>query len=249
MRSYQGQAAALSGLLEAQAYNVYCDESCHLEHDRQKVMGLGAVVCPTRYAQLVNHELKQLKFAFAMPNGYELKWTKVGLGKMEYYSNVLRLFFELPYLRFRGLIVPDKSVIDHSKVPGQTHDDWYYKMYYEMLKPVVDARFDEHRIYIDIKDTHGYEKTQKLREVLCNSLHDFDRCRISRVQEVRSDEVELLQLTDMLLGAIVYANRGEMVSPGKTRLVEEFRRLSRLTLTSTTPYKEYKVNLLMWSGR
>lgn len=46
-----------ANLLQAQAYNVYCDESCHLEHDGQKTMGLGAVVCPTRYAPLVNHEL------------------------------------------------------------------------------------------------------------------------------------------------------------------------------------------------
>jgi len=24
-------------------YNIYCDESCHLEHDRQPVMVLGAI--------------------------------------------------------------------------------------------------------------------------------------------------------------------------------------------------------------
>ena len=27
-------------------FNVYCDESCHLENDHQKVMVLGAVWCP-----------------------------------------------------------------------------------------------------------------------------------------------------------------------------------------------------------
>jgi hypothetical protein len=27
-------------------FNVYCDESCHLEHDRQQAMVLGAVWCP-----------------------------------------------------------------------------------------------------------------------------------------------------------------------------------------------------------
>ena len=30
----------------SQPYNVYCDESCHLEHDRQSIMVLGAVWCP-----------------------------------------------------------------------------------------------------------------------------------------------------------------------------------------------------------
>ncbi len=30
----------------SQVFNIYCDESCHLEHDREKVMVLGAVWCP-----------------------------------------------------------------------------------------------------------------------------------------------------------------------------------------------------------
>ncbi len=29
-----------------QIINIYCDESCHLENDNQKVMVLGAVWCP-----------------------------------------------------------------------------------------------------------------------------------------------------------------------------------------------------------
>ena len=29
-----------------QVFNIYCDESCHLEHDRQQVMVLGAIWCP-----------------------------------------------------------------------------------------------------------------------------------------------------------------------------------------------------------
>jgi len=27
-------------------YNIYCDESCHLENDGEKVMVLGAIWCP-----------------------------------------------------------------------------------------------------------------------------------------------------------------------------------------------------------
>ena len=34
----------------AEIFNVYCDESCHLEHDRQKVMVLGAIWCPLEKA-------------------------------------------------------------------------------------------------------------------------------------------------------------------------------------------------------
>jgi len=30
----------------SQVFNVYCDESCHLENDHQTAMVLGAVWCP-----------------------------------------------------------------------------------------------------------------------------------------------------------------------------------------------------------
>ena len=35
-------------------YNVYCDESCHLEHDHQNVMALGAVWCPLDKVREIN---------------------------------------------------------------------------------------------------------------------------------------------------------------------------------------------------
>ena len=34
-------------------FNVYCDESCHLENDHQKAMVLGAVWCPLDKTGLV----------------------------------------------------------------------------------------------------------------------------------------------------------------------------------------------------
>lgn len=30
----------------SETFNVYCDESCHLDHDHQKAMVPGAVWCP-----------------------------------------------------------------------------------------------------------------------------------------------------------------------------------------------------------
>jgi len=177
--------------LPAEIYNVYGDESCHLEHDGQKVMCLGAVICPTRYVDEVNHELKQLKKKHGMPESFELKWTKVGKSKLGYYSDVIDLFVRHKFLRFRSYII-DKSAIDHSKVPGQTHAIWYYKMYYKMLKLVVEDPMAKFRIYVDIKDTHGYERVRELRRILCKGIRDYDETHITRVQEVRSDEAELL---------------------------------------------------------
>ena len=35
-------------------YNVYCDETCHLEHDNSNVMVLGAVWCPQSKLKEIN---------------------------------------------------------------------------------------------------------------------------------------------------------------------------------------------------
>lgn len=230
-------------------FNVYGDESCHLENDGQPVMGLGAIICPTRHASEMNHELKWLKTVHGMPQGYELKWTKVGSSKLDYYDAVIELFARYKFLRFRGYII-DKATIDHSIIPGQTHNEWYYKMYYKMLKPMVESPFNEYRIYVDIKDTHGYDRVEELKRVLRRGVGDSSGERITRVQEVRSHEVEMLQLADFLLGAIVYENRGEFSSETKKHIIEKLKeQCGYADLTQSTTYRSHKINLWMWNGR
>jgi hypothetical protein len=142
------------------------------------------------------------------------------------------------------LIAPDKSKLRHD-VYSQTHDDWYYKMYFDMLKVILqpDARY---RIYLDYKDTQGAAKVAKLHDVLCNNMYDFSREIIARVQLVRSHEVEILQLADLLIGTVSYVNRGLSASAAKTRLVDRMRERSGYALTRTTLLREDKVNLFRW---
>ena len=42
-------------------YNVYCDETCHLEHDNSNVMVLGAVWCPQSKLKEINERIRQIK--------------------------------------------------------------------------------------------------------------------------------------------------------------------------------------------
>ena len=52
--------------------NIYCDESCHLEHDNLPVMALGAIWAPKEHVKRLNTGLRDIKArhrAFS-----ELKW-------------------------------------------------------------------------------------------------------------------------------------------------------------------------------
>jgi hypothetical protein len=227
-----------------QTFNVYCDESCHLENDRQKAMVLGAVWCPLERTREIAVRLREIKARHDLSPEFEIKWVKVSPAKIRFYLDVMDYFFDDDDLYFRALIVSDKSRLRHEDF-DQTHDDWYYKMYFDMLK-IILYPYARYRIYLDYKDTRGAAKVAKLHDVLCNNMYDFDRQIIERVQLVRSHEVEPLQLADLLIGAVSYVNRGLSGSPAKQRLVERMRERSGYTLTQTTLLRENKVNLFRW---
>jgi hypothetical protein len=228
--------------------NVYCDESCHVEHDGIPVMVWGAVWCPIELTKGIAEQLRALKRRHGLSSTFEIKWTKVSPGKLEFYADLIEFFISDPRMSFRGLVVPDKSKIDHERF-GQTHNDWYYKMYFNMLKYIITPS-NQYRIYLDVKDTKGGPKTRELHEVLCNNIHDFNHKTIQRVEQIRSHESELLQLADLLIGAVGYANRGLDTSPAKTALIGALRaRLGSRALNHSSAFSATKFNLLIWSAR
>ena len=227
-------------------YNVYCDESCHLERDRQPVMVLGAVWCPLEKSREISVRIREIKTSHGLSPKFESKWTKVSPAKQVFYLDLLDYFFDDDDLHFRALVVQDKSRLQH-ELYGQTHDTWYYKMYFDMLKAILEPEAC-YRIYLDIKDTRSADKIAKLHDVLCSSMYDFGSQVIERVQTVRSHEVEILQLTDLLIGAVSYVNRGLHMNAAKLAVVERMRERSSYSLTKTTLLRENKVNLFMWQA-
>src|SRR5690606_24959345 len=104
-----------------------------------------------------------------------------------------------------------------------------------------------YRVYLDLKDTRGGRKARHLHEVLCNSLYDFSHETVERVQQVRSHESALLQLTDLLIGAIAYENRGLTGSAAKLALIADLRAvLGPGSLSQTSAFQSRKFNLLRW---
>ena len=232
-------------------YNVYCDETCHLEHDGINVMVLGAVWCPQSKLREINQRIKDIKARNDISMSMELKWTKISPAKLGLYKDIVNYYFDDDDLHFRAVIIPDKSKLDHQPF-HQTHDDWYYKMYFDMLKVIFNPS-DRYEVYIDIKDSNSYQKAQKLREVCSNSMYDFSQGIIQRLQPIRSEEVQIMQLVDILIGAVGYENRkfpdGFQKSTAKQAIIDLIKRRSGYTMTKTTLLREEKLNLLSWDAR
>ena len=72
---------------------------------------------------------------------------------------------------------------------------------------------------------------------------------IKRIQQIRSHEVELMGLADLLIGAISYLHRGLNGSKTKLALIERIKQRSGYTLMSNTLYRENKFNLFIWKSK
>ena len=124
------------GMIEPRLFSVYCDESCHLEHDGVPVMAWGGGYCPADGSRAIAEAVRALKAEHGLAHDCEAKWTKVSPAKVDFYLALMDLFLADERLRFRGLVVPDKKLLDHARF-DQSHNDWYYKIYFTMLRPIV----------------------------------------------------------------------------------------------------------------
>jgi hypothetical protein len=224
--------------------NIYCDESCHLPNDRQKAMVLGALWCFKDKAQGHNRAIADLKARHYLSPFFEIKWTKVSSGKLEFYKDLVNYFFDSRTMGFRAWVIPDKTVLSHDEFE-QTHDEWYYKMYFYLLRNLI-SRDRRYHIYLDIKDTRSRKKLHMLRDVLSNANYDFSREIIEHIQHVHSHDIGLMQLADILIGAVSYHVRGLNTSEAKAEIISLIKQKTQLSLDRNTLPGERKFNLCIW---
>ena len=233
--------------MASQTFNIYGDESCHIEHDHLSVMILGVVWCPNAITKKIGRDIREIKVKHGLKSDFEIKWIKVSNSKVDFYLDLVEYFFSNPSLRFRGLVIPDKSLLKHEKF-NQVHNEFYYKMYFYVLKNIIQNS-NRYRVYLDIKDTLGREKLDILQNCLHNANYDYNRDAIERIQHIRSHEVEQLQLADLFIGALGYVHRGLCENQGKVAVIEKIRNLSGKNLIKSTLPSEDKFNVFVWEAR
>lgn len=227
--------------------HIYCDESCHLPNDQSNVMVLGGLMCPNNKTREVSLRLKDIKKKNRIAENSEIKWAKLSPSNADFFQDIVDYYFDDDDLSFRAIIASEKNKLDHERF-NQDHELWYYKMYFQLLRNMLDPD-QQYRIFLDIKDTKGQEKVQKLHQALCNSHYDFNRKIINQVQIVRSHDTPCLQLADILIGAVSSYTRQSITNIGKQKIIERIKERSHLSLDKNTLLKEKKINLFFWRPR
>ncbi len=226
-------------------YNIYCDESCHLLNDQNKSFVLGAIWVPEGKTRAIFQDLRNLKTKHKLSTKFEAKWTKISKSKAGYYCDLISYFLNNPELHFRGVVVPDKGILNHSAF-AQDHNTWYYKMFYLLLKAIIKED-TQYNLYLDIKDTNSNLKVLELKRIL--NIASVEDIAISKAQQIRSHEVELMQLVDIISGALSYTHRATKKNDGKKQVINVIENGVGKNILTSSDLNESKFNVLVWKPR
>ena len=231
-------------LLDRPVIHFYCDESCHLPADGEPNMLLGLVSCPAPRVRLLHQDLQALWKRHGMAEDFEVKWTKVSPAKLDFYQDLLDWFFAQPELGFRCVVLADKALA-YQRLPEDSQDQVYYSLYYELLRHATEPE-SSYRAFLDIKDTRSREKLRALHEALKIDANDPLGERVAHLQHIRSHEVRLSQIADLLLGIVAYARRPRSAGDSKAKraLVHAFEDKAEFMLSGDSPPGTEKVRVL-----
>lgn len=221
-------------------YNIFVDESCHLEHDNVPVLCVGYVKISTKHYEQIKMKIIELKELYKTSG--EIKWNKFSNSRLPLYKNIVDLFFS-SNMEFRSVLIKYKERLNHDDYNQGSHDNYYYKMMYYLLRP--NTPISEYRVFMDIKDTRGKEKLVKLQEVFLNAHNGVSP--FTHFQHLRSHENVFFQIVDLFIGAITYKTRMDIEPKnkhkGKVEFIEYLENASGYLLNESTPLWEQKFNI------
>lgn len=213
-------------------FNLYCDESTHLENDGFPYMIIAYVSSPWNEVKLHSQHIFELREKHHYKG--EIKWSKISASNHTFYSELIDYFFATD-LNFRAVIVKKSQI--QKEVFGLTYNDFYYRMYYQLLNHKINMEYT-YNIYLDIKDTCSFRKIRKLREIL-----NIQYGNIRNLQFIHSHESVLLQMTDVIMGALNYYLREERAMTAKLKLIDKIQKHAKRPLDCTSPGSSDKFNL------
>jgi len=209
---------------------VYCDESRqdYFYTDRYIPMGyviIGGLWIEAHKRSLYKDKIRDLRQVHKVWG--EFKWNRVSPSRREFYLDVVRLFFTQS-MRFRCIVLPAEK-LDVIHFHEGDHELMFYKFYYQLLHPWL-KEFNTYRIFLDLKTNRLHNRIQTLKRVLRNAKPASE---ILDVQALPSNQLDLIQLTDLLLGAVGYKFHQGTSSSAKLAVIKEIEALLKHQIKPT----------------
>jgi hypothetical protein len=225
-------------------FEIYCDESQQelfgspTELRKGKFTIIGGLWIEASIRQDVKEAIKKLRDKYNLHG--EFKWTRVSPSKLAFYLELIDLFFATDSMRFRCLVLPALQ-LDAIRFHSGDNELMFYKFYYQLLHHWIEDA-NTYRIFVDMKTNRVGGRLERLREVLA-SANRF--AFVEQIQALPSNEVDLLQLVDVLIGAVSYHFHSRKGSNAKLRVVNRIEEHLGHPIRKTTRHVE-KFNVFLW---
>jgi hypothetical protein len=225
-------------------FNIYCDESRHTSDPSQRFLVIGALQCPRDEKRQLVHDIHVL---MARHNAHgELGWKRLSPNREEFYWGLLDLFVRNDDLRFRALVA-DRNRLNHELYNAGDAELGFYKLYYQLLVHWLEPG-NTYSIYLDWQQNREQHRFKDLHAVLTNKLRG--RSAIHCLEPVTSENVPLIGLCDLFIGAVGYVWNGLQGSQTKLKFCDDLAQAAGLrSIGSSTPKSEAKFNIFHFEGR
>lgn len=206
-------------------YHIYCDESRQSEH---RFMALGGLII--RADNVANFNATMAKYRGETRMHAELKWTKVSAQKLPEYKRFIDYFFALNnanQVHFHCLMI-DNHQVDHKRFSGGDKELGFYKFYYQLLLHGFGRRYCQkeanRRLIVHLDHRTSSYSLETLKKVLNRGMtkkfqlpgHPF-----VAVESRDSKQTDLIQIADLLLGAVGFQKNGlHLLAESKKSKVE-----------------------------
>lgn len=198
-----------------QDYAVFADES-GISTDRH--MLVGATVVRRVFVELFYRKILEFRERNSMHA--ELKWSKVSNQKIAEYKELVDLYFEFIDRRAISFHTTtfDNHMWDHTRYNQSDPDIGISKLYYQMLlHQVIGWYGDLATLYICLDRRLSTTPLDKLHRILnAGASRDykltFGPVRVLTAKDSKKDDI--LQINDVILGAVASHKNGRHKQPG-----------------------------------
>ena len=127
--------------------------------------------------------------------GGEFKWNRVSPSRSDFYVALIDLFFRTD-MRFRCIVLPGDQ-LDAVKLNQSDGELMFYKFYYQLIHHWI-LDFNHYQVFLDMRTNRVHDRLRVLERCLAAA----NLTSGIAVQALPSEELDLLQLSDVLVGAV-----------------------------------------------
>lgn len=232
---------------------IFADES---NTDKARFMLIGGIWVDDITYQKVKEECTHFKLTNGWNETTKFNWKSLSKKTFSQYCQFIDIFFKYN-LQFNCIII-DRKMVDLKANKNKDAELGFYKFYYQLLRHNSNKN-NSYYIYLDRRNNSEPTRLDDLKKFLKMDTHPFDFCGLRTVDKgldiktiefVNSDSYNLIQFSDLLMGAIGfhYNNRHTQDGASKTKIAFAnylANKVNKQDLIFDTDRKGHK-NLNLW---